>query len=1003
MLNKLFQNSEIEVPWVTESQRQRMLLHAARNLVGRQFGTYAFPLGVLVVLVGSFKQLESITAYGAATVVLVASVVRYFCYRKLYKTPNTLTVDDSTVSSAANVFIYSAIVAAFAAGVFSVAIIDELPNFTVTIGMILLLAGLTGGYIAGVYCFFPAVVALLVAQWLPMAVYGLAVMDFKFLSVLYACIPVLYIVSMLFLGRNIGKQYWQMQLVQFSLEASQKELQDSRDRFERLINATNTGLISVDEEGCVKEANEPYLKMIGARGFEEIKGRSILEWTDEESVEETKDILEAPLSPAGTFVNQEKKIRRLDNDEIVSISVDAMIDESEQGIEHVAMVHDITERKRIEDFMDKNRERHELILNATGSTIAMVDQDHRITLVNKVFCIRHGFEDEVEVLGQKIESMVDESMQDVIEKSIDEATETQTMVTVETSIEMKSLGRESWVICRFYPVEDGVMMVSADITHVKLKEFELEDVENFSAELSERAPIGAVIVQDQVVVYANAQVSELVGISHGEMEGLSVFDLLPESSQEMVREVQADKLSGKTTENHYESEIYGKGGIIIPVMIHSSLIEYHGKPGILVWLYDVTELHRVQQKLKESEELYRAVLQASDATILAVNSNHITTMVNQAFCERNGVVESEAIGQPIEKVLAHVADQTIFELVDLTLETGQSQSYMMHLELVGIAEEAWVSIKYFPIEDGVMVLSMDVTPLKKAEKELIMHRDHLQELVEQQVRELRDAVDQAEAANRAKSEFLANMSHELRTPMHAILSFSKFGLEKLTTASTEKLGIYFERIQQSGDRLLALVNDLLDLAKLEAGKMGLEVSTHDLTELVITRMAEQEATASRKGVSVSLDNANTPFEGDFDAIRIGQVVTNLLSNAVKFTPPGHAIELSISTGVMAVEGENGSFSDLPSLHFRIEDEGIGIPDNELEQVFDKFIQSSKTNTGAGGTGLGLAICKQIIDAHNGTIWAENAESGGAIFNFTIPRTYIAPIIGMDQPEDMSAA
>ena len=196
-----------------------------------------------------------------------------------------------------------------------------------------------------------------------------------------------------------------------------------------------------------------------------------------------------------------------------------------------------------------------------------------------------------------------------------------------------------------------------------------------------------------------------------------------------------------------------------------------------------------------------------------------------------------------------------------------------------------------------------------------------------------------------------------------------------------------------------LVNDLLDLAKLEAGKMDLDVSDQNLAELVVSRMAEQEATAKQKGVTVRLENPDSQVSGTFDSTRIGQVVTNLLSNAIKFTPQGHVIALSISAGIMTLEGEDGLYSDLPSIGFRIEDEGIGIPDGELEQVFDKFVQSSTTNTGAGGTGLGLAICKQIMDAHSGIIWAEKAAGGGAVFSFTIPQTYFAPL-AIEDPIDV---
>lgn len=188
--------------------------------------------------------------------------------------------------------------------------------------------------------------------------------------------------------------------------------------------------------------------------------------------------------------------------------------------------------------------------------------------------------------------------------------------------------------------------------------------------------------------------------------------------------------------------------------------------------------------------------------------------------------------------------------------------------------------------------------------------------------------------------------------------------------------------------MLALVNDLLDLAKLEAGKMELNIEKHDLSKVVLRRMAEQEATAKKRGVTIKLLDEERLIKGGFDSARIGQVVANLLSNTVKFTPEGKSITLSIDHGIMPVEYRDGT-SDVPSIFFRIVDQGIGIPVDELERVFDKFIQSSKTNTGAGGTGLGLAICEQIIEAHNGKIWAEPSEEGGAVFSFEVPKTYIS--------------
>ncbi|RDH86191.1 MAG: hypothetical protein DIZ78_08360 [endosymbiont of Escarpia spicata] len=246
---------------------------------------------------------------------------------------------------------------------------------------------------------------------------------------------------------------------------------------------------------------------------------------------------------------------------------------------------------------------------------------------------------------------------------------------------------------------------------------------------------------------------------------------------------------------------------------------------------------------------------------------------------------------------------------------------------------------------------------------------------------LTEAKNTAEQANQAKSEFLANMSHELRTPMHAILSFSSFGLENGETAERQKLIEYFTHIQTSGHRLLTLLNDLLDLSKLEAGRMALEYQPNDLKCVAESAIHELRGHITDQGVLCELLPPETDTIGEFDALRIGQVITNLLSNAIKFTATGGHIQISISQDIMDIDGH-----EIPGLQLSVLDQGVGIPETELDTIFDKFIQSSKTRTGAGGTGLGLAISKEIIEVHAGRIWAENNLEQGAQFHFLIPVT-----------------
>ncbi len=239
----------------------------------------------------------------------------------------------------------------------------------------------------------------------------------------------------------------------------------------------------------------------------------------------------------------------------------------------------------------------------------------------------------------------------------------------------------------------------------------------------------------------------------------------------------------------------------------------------------------------------------------------------------------------------------------------------------------------------------------------------------------------ADEANRSKTEFLANMSHELRTPMHAILSFASMGTEKVGKASEEKLTRYFSRIEESGKRLLLMLNDLLDLSKLEAGKMTFLMEHSDLLKTVDQVLGEFHALAKKNGITLKTESGDVVTKAWFDADRILQVVTNLVSNALKFSPADSVVRILFSDDQLLLDDGD----QVEALRLTVSDEGIGIPEDELESVFDKFVQSSETNTGAGGTGLGLAICKQIVEHHKGKIYAENNQEAGTSFHLILPR------------------
>lgn len=267
----------------------------------------------------------------------------------------------------------------------------------------------------------------------------------------------------------------------------------------------------------------------------------------------------------------------------------------------------------------------------------------------------------------------------------------------------------------------------------------------------------------------------------------------------------------------------------------------------------------------------------------------------------------------------------------------------------------------------------DITERKAAEQTIKNYQRHLEDLVEERTEDLVKARDAALSAERSMSTFLANMSHELRTPLHAVLSFADFGMKKIDRVSKEKIVQYFLKIHQSGNHLLGLVNNLLDLSKLRAGKMSYHYTDSKFAPIIQQVLNELTLIAKKKNIELIFEDSSSDLRTFIDIDRISQVMRNLISNAIKFSPDNENIFVKLGTlGSEAIE-------------VSVIDNGVGIPEKELELIFESFVQSSKTNTHAGGTGLGLPICREIINGgHGGWITANNLPEGGAIFSFWIP-------------------
>ncbi len=238
-------------------------------------------------------------------------------------------------------------------------------------------------------------------------------------------------------------------------------------------------------------------------------------------------------------------------------------------------------------------------------------------------------------------------------------------------------------------------------------------------------------------------------------------------------------------------------------------------------------------------------------------------------------------------------------------------------------------------------------------------------------REIADKSAQLEAASRHKSEFLANMSHELRTPLNAIIGFSEILAEKMFGDINEKQTEYLQDILESGRHLLSLINDILDLSKIEAGRMELEVSDFDLPNAIDNALILVRERANRRGITLahSVDERLGTIRGDERKVK--QVLLNLLSNALKFTPEGGRIDVGagVHDGVAEIA---------------VTDTGVGIAPEDQEAVFEEFRQVGTADKKVEGTGLGLALSRKFIELHGGRIWVESEVGKGSTFRFTLP-------------------
>ncbi len=535
--------------------------------------------------------------------------------------------------------------------------------------------------------------------------------------------------------------------------------------------------------------------------------------------------------------------------------------------------------------------------------------------------------------------------------------------------------------------EDGTptRMIGAleDVTELKRAEQSLRESEFFFRESQRTGHIGSYRVNFVEGVWKSSEVlDEIFGIDAGYERTVPGWLALvhPDDRAGMAEYLQDFVIAGgHPFDREYRIVRPGDGSVR---WVHGTgALERHPERGVVAMagtIQDVTDRIVAEEDLRK---LSRAVEQ-SQASIVITNVRAEIEYVNASFVRRSGYSRSEVLGKNPRILQSGQTSPATFAELWRVLSSGETWTG----ELTNRRKDGGTYVELAIISplrqpDGTIThyvaVKEDITEQKRLLAELEQHRDHLQDLVDERTRELVEAREQAEGANKAKSAFLATMSHEIRTPLNGVIAMAEMlALRPLNAQDLDAA----RTIQRSAHNLLGVIDDILDFSKIEAGKLELELSDISLHQVADDVLASLGPVASANDVVLAVEVApGVPDLVHGDAMRVRQVLINLAGNAIKF-----------SRGRPEIQGQVSVRMDVASARplrvaLRVVDNGIGMSEATIGRLFTSFTQAEKSTTRRfGGTGLGLAISKRLTDLMGGTIEVTSAERVGSTFTVTLP-------------------
>ncbi|MDH5693814.1 MAG: ATP-binding protein, partial [Gammaproteobacteria bacterium] len=514
-----------------------------------------------------------------------------------------------------------------------------------------------------------------------------------------------------------------------------------------------------------------------------------------------------------------------------------------------------------------------------------------------------------------------------------------------------------WFDAKIVNLGDIVLVLLDEVSALVYFEDKLKDNEKILASILKNLFDGVIVLNTKgEVILLNEAAEKITGFRTQELLGKNINILLPFET----RAIHDGYLAGPSVEeamnkiNHRRDlKIRSKNGVSIPIELAISQTAIEQGDIFICSINDITDRLQQEERIRElarfPEETWNVVMKIEQDGLLSYSNSR-----------------SEYLLEYWNTEVGHAVPGEVLKIVQRTIAQGRSESIEFDCGALVY------SVLFAPSLEtkSVYVYGTDVTLNKLNEKELLRHREMLEEMIEERTRELAISKDQALAANRAKSVFLANMSHEMRTPLAAIIGYAESLMDEYLNKEEKDRAI--DTIIRSSSHLKAIINDVLDISKIEADKLELESIKTDLSDLITDVVTVNQPIAGKKGLEIEV-NYLTPVPSHIhtDPTRLKQILMNLCSNAIKFTEKG-----SIAIKVKYEEDRR--------LNFDVVDTGIGIKRENLRKIFSKFSQAdSATTRRYGGTGLGLTLSRELALMFGGNLTVESEYGKGSCFTLFV--------------------